>query len=83
MTVAGCIGYGAPVSEELSRAVLAEVQRLCQEQGVSGRELSRRTGIPTMTLARKLDGKHPFDLDDLPPIASALQVTIQQLMSRF
>jgi DNA-binding Xre family transcriptional regulator len=70
------------VSDELSRAVAAEIQRLLDERGWSQRELARRSGLSQSNLTRKLleDGRR-FDLDDLPPICAALGINLTDLLT--
>jgi transcriptional regulator with XRE-family HTH domain len=69
------------VPEQLSRAVTAEVRRLLDERGMSGRDLARRTGIPQSSIAKKLADKHPFDVDDLQAVAGVLEVDVTDLLS--
>lgn len=65
----------------LSRRVAARIARLLEDRGMSGRALSRATGIPQKSLSRKLSGETAFDLDDLPLVADALGVKIPELLS--
>lgn len=65
----------------LSRLVAAKIARLLEERGMSGRALSRATGIPQKSLSRKLSGETAFDLDDLTPVADALGVKVSELLS--
>lgn len=67
--------------EELSRAVAAEVRRLLDERGWSGRELARRTGIAQGTLADKLAGRSSFDLDDLDKVCGQFEVDLTDLLA--
>lgn len=69
------------MSEQLSRAVAAEIARIIDERGMSGRELARLTGIPQPSLARKLRGSQPFDLDDVAAVCAALGITAPDLLS--
>jgi transcriptional regulator with XRE-family HTH domain len=69
------------VTEELSNAVAEQIRRLLEERGVSGRQLATQTGIPQRTVANKLSGKSPFDLDDLAKIAAMLEVDVTDLLS--
>lgn len=69
------------MTEELSTAVAEQVRRLLDERGISGRELARLTGIPQRTIAKKVAGQHPFDLDDLAKIAAALGVDVTDLLA--
>jgi transcriptional regulator with XRE-family HTH domain len=68
------------VSEELSATVRSRVQHLLAERGWTGRELARRTGIHQASLSRKLAGTVKFDLDDLPRLAAAFEVTTADLV---
>jgi transcriptional regulator with XRE-family HTH domain len=67
--------------DQLSRAVAAEIRRLLDERGISGRELARRTGIPSRTVAHKLADRTPFDVDDLQSIAGVLEVDVTELLT--
>lgn len=67
--------------EQLSRAVAAEIRRLLDERGWSGRELARRTGIAQGTLADKLADRSGFDLDDLDRICGQLDVDVTDLLT--
>jgi DNA-binding Xre family transcriptional regulator len=70
------------VPEELSAAVAAEINRLLGERGWSQRELARRSGLQQSNLARKLgDNGRRFELDDLPPICTALEVSLTDLLT--
>jgi transcriptional regulator with XRE-family HTH domain len=69
------------VTEELSSAVAEQIRRLLEERGISGRQLAAQTGIPQRTIANKLSGKSPFDLDDLAKIADMLQVGVTDLLA--
>lgn len=66
---------------QLSRAVAAEIRRLLDERGISGRELARRTEIPSRTIAHKLADRNPFDVDDLQAIAAVLEVDVTDLLA--
>lgn len=72
----------ASVSEELSRAVSAEVRRLIADRKWSGRELSRQAGLVPSVVAYKLKGERSFDVDDLAAIARALGVRVSDLIGR-
>lgn len=58
-----------------------EIRRLLDERGLSGRELARRTGIPQSSIAKKLNDRHPFDVDDLQAIAGVLEVDVTDLLA--
>lgn len=67
--------------EELAKAVAREINRLLDEHGWSGRELSRRTGIHYASITRKLSGASDFDLNDLQKVCAALDVDVTDLMT--
>lgn len=69
------------MSEQLSRAVAAEVRRLLEERGMSGRALARATGIDQGSISRKLKGETSLDLDDVQAIAAALDVRAVDLLT--
>lgn len=70
------------MSEELAKAVSAEVRRLVEELGWSGRELARRTGLKVTAVSYKLAGERPFDLDDLAAIARVTGVRVADVIAR-
>jgi transcriptional regulator with XRE-family HTH domain len=69
------------VTEDLSRAVAGEVRRLLDERGISGRQLAERAGIPQRTVANKLSGRNPFDLDDVAKVCAVLEVDVTDLLA--
>lgn len=70
------------MSEQLSRAVAAEVRRLCEELGWSGRELARRAGLKVTATAAKLAGETAFGVDDVDAIAAAIGISPVDLIAR-
>lgn len=75
------VPYPAHVPEPLTGAVAAEVRRLLDERGISGRQLAQLTGIPSRTVANKLSDRSPFDLDDLVKVCRVLEVDVTDLLS--
>lgn len=69
------------MSEQLSRAIAAQVRRLMDERGVSAYALSKQTGIPQSSLSRKLNGPASFDFDDVQQIAGALGTDVTSLVA--
>lgn len=67
--------------EQLSRAVAEQIRRLLTERGISGNQLATLTGIPQVTIARKLRGASPVDLDDVQAICLALDVDPVDLLA--
>lgn len=67
----------------LPRQITAEIREAMQAAGVSQRVLSARTGLPLVTLSRRLtDNGRPFDLAELLAIADALEVNLAELVIR-
>lgn len=56
------------------------MQRLLDERAMSGRELSRLTGIQQKTLADKLAGRSAFGLNDLQKVCAVLEVDVDELI---
>jgi transcriptional regulator with XRE-family HTH domain len=69
------------MTEQLSRAIAAQVQRLMTERGVSAYALSKQTGIPQSSLSRKFNGPAAFDFDDVQAIAAALGIDVTSLVA--
>lgn len=67
--------------EPLSAAVAAEVRRLLDERGMSGRALALASGINPRAIDRKLAGASPFDVDDLEAIAPVFGVAAAELLA--
>jgi DNA-binding Xre family transcriptional regulator len=68
------------MTEQLSRAVAAEIRRLLEERDISGNQLAKETGISQPSIARKLRGATAFDLDDVDLICAALGVKVADLL---
>lgn len=67
--------------EELSRAVAAQIRRLLEERGMSGRQLALAAGINPRSMDRKLAGTSPFDVDDLAALAPVFDITASDLLA--
>lgn len=64
-------------------ALLArEIRAECARQQISGRELSRRSGVPERTVARYLRGETSMSLDDIEAFAAALGMPTVDLVTR-
>lgn len=68
------------MTEQLSRAVAAEIRRLLEERDLSGNQLAKQTGIPQTSIAKKLRGITAFDIDDVDRICRALDVRASDLL---
>lgn len=75
------VDYDLVMPEQLSRAVGEEISRLLTERGMSGNQLAKATGIPQPTIARKLRGASPVDLDDVQAICAVLEVDVADLLA--
>lgn len=65
------------------RQITAEIRGAMQAAGVSQRELSARTGLPLVTLSRRLVGSgKPWDLNELLAVAAALDLSLAELVIR-
>lgn len=66
----------------LRQRTAEEIRVLLARKRMSAAELARRTGLKQSTLARRMTGEIPFDLDDLEVIAGALEVDVTELLPR-
>jgi len=64
------------------KAVADEISATAKLKGVSGRELARRIGMSSNTMAVKLRGGSPFDIRELTQVARALDVDLVVLIGR-
>lgn len=59
-----------------------EIRVLLARRRMSAAELARRTGIRQQALSRRMTGETAWDVDDLEVIATALGVTVFDLLGR-
>ena len=70
-------------SEALDRQLTAEVREAVKAAGLSQRDLAGRTGIPLVTLSRRLTGQgRGFTVDELLRIGEALGLSLVDLALR-
>lgn len=69
----------APQTTPLTVSVAAEIQARMHDAGLSIRDLSTATGIPSSTLQRRLAAHSPFDLGELSTIADVLRVKASEI----
>lgn len=62
--------------------VAEEVRVWLARRRMSGAELARRLGRSQTFVAKRLDGRQAFDVDDLEQVASILEVSAAQLIGR-
>lgn len=65
-----------PTAEDVARA-LGEA---LASAGVTQREASVRSGIPLVTLSRRLTGKTPFNVLELASLASVAETTVADVV---
>ncbi len=61
--------------------VAERVAQAMEDQGVTQLGLSRSTGIPRVTLIRRLKGQAPFTLDELEAVAAELGIAMSDLVA--
>lgn len=64
------------------RAVAGVVSAAISEAGKSQREVAQETGIPLVTLSRRLTGHSPFLITEIGAIAQVLDLRVSELISR-
>jgi transcriptional regulator with XRE-family HTH domain len=67
---------------KLPRAVTEVVRVALDDAEITHREVTRRTGIPTATLSRRMTGNSPFDMNELALIAGILGVWPSELIRK-
>ncbi|KQY58359.1 hypothetical protein ASD11_01440 [Aeromicrobium sp. Root495] len=69
------------MGRDVKASVAAEVRAVMGRKQISGADLSDSTGIARSTLARKINGRVGFTVDEIFTIASALEVSVVDLVS--
>lgn len=70
------------VVTHLGLTVPAKINKLMQEKNISQYQLARLSGVPQVTLSRKLRGLgKPFGLDELGAICEALEISPSDLLA--
>lgn len=64
------------------RAVTEVVRVALDDAEITHREVTRRTGIPTATLSRRMTGNSPFDTNEIALIAGILNVLPSELFRK-
>ena len=60
----------------LAQVVAAQIK----SAGLSQRDMATRTGVPLVTLSRRITGRSPFTVAELATIASVLGVSVVDLV---
>lgn len=68
--------------EYLSRTLAGVVDQARKDAGVTQRDLSDATGIPLVTLNRRLTGSSPFLFTELVAVARHLGLSVTELALR-
>lgn len=69
-----------PTPTPMRVRVAAEVRAWLGRRRMSGSELARQMGKSQTWVARRLDGRQAFDVDDLAHVATVLNVQVSALM---
>lgn len=69
-------------AHDLTQAVAVVVAEAIKASGRSQRDVSSATGIPLVTLSRRLTGAYPFTVLEFATIAELLGTTATDLMLR-
>lgn len=73
---------GPTLRARLRELTAEEIRVLLARRRISAAELARRAGMKQSTLARRMTGEMPFDLDELETIADVLGVPVHDLIPR-
>lgn len=65
----------------LRQAIVARIRTELEAQGLSVRGLAAETGIPHVTLQRRMAGLSAFDTDELHAVGCTLGVEVLGLMT--
>jgi len=65
--------------EALARRVAHVVKTAAEEAGISQRKLAEVTGIPLVTLGRRLNGGKSFEIRELAAIGEALDLSLTDI----
>jgi transcriptional regulator with XRE-family HTH domain len=71
----------AHVSEDFTRQVAAVVRAEMGAADLTQERLALQAGMSQSTLSRCLDGKRPFDTDELARLAPALDTTVLEIVT--
>lgn len=66
----------------LTSSVAHTIRREMSSQGITQLQLTKESGVPQVTLSRKLRALKPFSLNELGAICASLGTTPSQLMGQ-
>jgi transcriptional regulator with XRE-family HTH domain len=67
---------------EVSRRLSEAIKEAARTAGLTQRDLADRTGIPLVTINRKLNHTSPFNAVELGAISEALDISLVELALR-
>jgi len=82
MTAAAPITHDDDSGTTLRQYVADEVRAWLGRRRISGAQLAREMGKSQTFVARRLDGRQAFDVDDLELVARVLRISVSDLMPR-
>ncbi len=67
---------------DITQTVAAAVRGLIAERGMSELAMAQESGIPRVTLRRRLAGQTPFTVQELADIGHVLDITVLDIIKR-
>ena len=68
--------------ETTAQRFAEEVRAGMEVAGISQRDMAARTGIPLVTLSRRLTGRSPFTIPELAAITSEIGISLVEIALR-
>ena len=67
---------------DITQTVAAAVRGLVAERGMSELFVAHESGIPRVTLRRRLSGQTPFTVQELAEVGRVLDITVLDIIKR-
>ena len=67
---------------DITQTVAAAVRGLIAERGLSELSVAQESGIPRVTLRRRLAGQTPFTVQELADVGRVLDITVLDIIKR-
>jgi transcriptional regulator with XRE-family HTH domain len=71
---------GEEAAAGLNRRITDRIAERMRVNGATGKDLARELGIDPAAVSRKLAGRHPWRVDELPTVAGFLGVRVADLL---
>lgn len=71
----------AGIPQSLTQRVAAEVRAEVARQNATQQDLSRILKVAQPSISRRLNGKHPFDTDELDKLAAYFGVPVDRFLA--